>query len=209
MKYTSYRVFEDRYAKANLPIEFTNRLAKVLGGRGKPPITQAEVMALAVPAATADALPPSARWATDLPAQERGDLPRDIPVMATTEGPEGTFVLDVETPVDLARRPPGLVGNRGAFAIYVVGETMAPRYEAGELVFLDPFRPASVGDHVVVETDTGAPGDPPRCYLLRKLAVTDTEFVGEQYNPRSERRIPAASVRRVLRVLDWRDLSGV
>ena len=69
-------------------------------------------------------------------------LSRDLPVLGTAMGgEEGAFEFNGEV-VDYVRRPPGLEMARGAFAIYVQGESMAPRYEEGELVFVHPGRPA-------------------------------------------------------------------
>ncbi|MDX1401067.1 MAG: S24 family peptidase, partial [Kiloniellales bacterium] len=53
------------------------------------------------------------------------------------------------------RRPPGLYGAKGAFALYVMGDSMAPRHEAGDLIYIDPHRPVKEGDYVVIELHPG------------------------------------------------------
>ncbi|MGH7085416.1 MAG: helix-turn-helix domain-containing protein, partial [Acetobacteraceae bacterium] len=54
-------------------------------------------------------------------------LSRDVPVYGTAEaGAEGAFHLNTGEPIDWARRPAGLAGMQGVFAIYVEGDSMVP-----------------------------------------------------------------------------------
>lgn len=55
-----------------------------------------------------------------------------------------------EAPVGHTRRPPNLTGVRGAYAIYNMDDSMSPRYEAGWLLHVNPFKPPSPGRDVVV-----------------------------------------------------------
>src|SRR3546814_17289167 len=62
--------------------------------------------------------------------------------------------------VGYARRPPSIDSNRKSYALYITGESMEPRYRAGDLVYVDPSRAPSIGDDVIVqlvdEVNTGA-----------------------------------------------------
>ena len=141
------RYFEDDYGEPTLRLETARRFAKALVGRGTPPISEAEVLALAgvgvalppVTAPLSELSPPN-----DLPAHlaAAGAWPRDVPVYGVTVGgSDGDFMLNVGQVVDFARRPPTL-GRRTVFALYVQGASMSPWRVPGGLVFLDPVRPA-------------------------------------------------------------------
>src|SRR3546814_12355143 len=48
--------------------------------------------------------------------------------------------------VGYARRPPSIDSNRKSYALYITGESMEPRYRAGDLVYVDPRRAPSIGE---------------------------------------------------------------
>ena len=48
------------------------------------------------------------------------------------------------------RGPANLGGVRAAYAIYMVGDSMEPRYEQGWLLHVNPFKPPTRGRDVVV-----------------------------------------------------------
>jgi len=86
-------------------------------------------------------------------------------------------------------RPANLEGVYGAYAIYMVGDSMEPRYEQGWLLHINPFKPATPGKAVVVyKTDNAV--------LIKRLRRrTETELILEQFNPAQEIRIPIEQVR--------------
>lgn len=94
---------------------------------------------------------PNARLAPPLsPPASRPDMPKDVPVMGqATGGPDGAMTIGDAT--EYIRRPTGLSGVQGIYAVFVVGESMEPRFRTGELVFVSPTRPVRVGDDVVVQ----------------------------------------------------------
>ncbi|WP_319517265.1 S24 family peptidase [uncultured Martelella sp.] len=51
--------------------------------------------------------------------------------------------------------PPTLAHIKGIYALYVDGTSMEPQYFPGDLIFLNPARPARKGDCVVIVTDHG------------------------------------------------------
>jgi phage repressor protein C with HTH and peptisase S24 domain len=77
---------------------------------------------------------------------------------------------------------------RDAYAIYVVGDSMAPRFRAGTLLFVNPFKPPRRDNGVVVQLDD-------RAVLIK-------DFVGwaedrldlVQYNPAGPVEVPRARV---------------
>jgi len=66
----------------------------------------------------------------------------DIPVMGTARGgSEGSFLLNMGEAIDWVRRPPALEGKVGLYAIYVEGDSMSPRFYAGERVLVSSKKP--------------------------------------------------------------------
>ena len=104
---------------------------------------------------------------------------------------------------DVGSRPEVVRG-----AIYVVGESMAPRYQPGEFVYVHPHRPVQPGDHVVVQTRTDDQ-EPPQSYIKRLVRRTATKIVCAQYNPASQTEFVSKEVVSVHKVLDMNDLFGV
>ena len=92
---------------------------------------------------------------------------------------------------------PALANVPNAYALYVSGESMEPRYFAGEVVYVHPTRPPARGDHVVVEIQPDSDGEPPYGFVKRYLRWTGPELILGQYNPEVEIRIPSEKVIRV------------
>ncbi len=80
-------------------------------------------------------------------------------------------------PIDYIRCPPSLAHVRDAYAIYMIGDSMIPRFRQGQILHVNPFKPPQAGAGVVITKANGA--------------VMIKEFVGRavktvhvrQYNP--------------------------
>lgn len=88
-------------------------------------------------------------------------------------------------------RPSSLKDVPGGYGVYVIGDSMSPRYEAGWLVFADPSRAPYRGRDVVVYRANGA------VLLKRFIRRSDAEIVLEQLNPPEEIRIPVSDVKEI------------
>jgi len=143
---------------------------------------------------------------------------RDVPVRGTANGAvisrpgeggqtvEG-FVLDPASAVDHVRRPPALTGVADAYAIYVVGDSMAPKHEAGELRFVHPHKPPRPGDPVLVLTTVG---DRTEAFIKTYRGRSRSGGVlAEQLNPKALVEFRAATVTAVHRVLTLNELFEV
>ncbi len=112
------------------------------------------------------------------------ELPRDVPVFGTVAASElgkGAFHLTSDI-VDYVRRPHGLLGAKDVYALYVEGESMVPKFEPGDLVFVHPHRRPRPGDYVVIQepdTDNGEP----RGFLKRLIAFAGSKIRTQQFNP--------------------------
>src|SRR5262249_8296584 len=133
------------------------------------------------PAAVADARrpgrgrPPSA---TTPASPSRG--PDLIPIRSAARGGTDQAMFLEDGPIGYTPRPANLGGVRAAYAIYMVGDSMEPRYEPGWLLHVNPFKPPVRGRDVVVykhgqavliKTFIGWEGD---TLVLRQLNPPDT-----------------------------------
>lgn len=116
--------------------------------------------------------------------QSSATPPKDVPVLGTAAGSglgNGAFQLTTDV-IDYARRPAGLAGARDAYALYVEGESMAPRFEPGDIVFVHPHRKPQPGDYVIIqEADTN--NGEPRAFIKRLVRMTGTTVRVMQFNP--------------------------
>ena len=138
-----------------------------------------------------------------------GTLPVDVAVFGVAAGGrDGDFSFN-GTVIDYVRRPPGIADARTLFAIYVIGESMVPRYGHGDLVFVHKGRPARIGDDVLVELvgDGDAAGP---CFIKRLVRRTASRVVLGQFNPpRDDIVIEAKRAVRTYRILTTAELLGV
>jgi phage repressor protein C with HTH and peptisase S24 domain len=110
-------------------------------------------------------------------------------------GRDGEFILNGNRIVDVLA-PPSLQGVPDAYAVYVVGDSMEPRYFAGEAVFVNPRLPVRRGDFVVAQIAV-ADDAPPHAYIKRFVARDSRILRLEQFNPKKALAFP---VRRVISV---------
>lgn len=105
----------------------------------------------------------------------------DLAVYASAAGgPEGAWVLSGDA-IAWIHRDQRLVGVRDAFACYVVGESMFPAYEQGNLLLVNPAVPPNAGDDClfIQEADDGA-----RYALIKRLVrFNSTSWTVKQWNP--------------------------
>jgi phage repressor protein C with HTH and peptisase S24 domain len=119
---SSYQRYEDPalFTKKYLPLDLTEKLVQAFSGRGKPPITETEIMALAQPG-------------------EMAGVRRVIPIVGYVgagaeiypidDHPKGQGLDEVESPW------PGLPPS--TVAVRVRGDSMTPAYFDGDIIFYD------------------------------------------------------------------------
>jgi phage repressor protein C with HTH and peptisase S24 domain len=152
-------------------------------------------------------------------------LPKDVPVHGTALGGDLAIdgithdmkveqtVLEISDVIEMVRRPPSFAGNRSLYAVYVAGSSMEPRYEPGDLLYVDPRRPPSIGDDVIVQLRDGNGHDGEDrviCALIKRLVRRSTAGVElEQYNPPLRFTIAVHHVAAVHRVVKMGEVLGV
>lgn len=149
------------------------------------------------------------------------DRPRDVPVVGTAECGDIEFEtdtenvmiellqLDMDDVIDHVRRPVSLDNRRDVYAIYFRGDSMAPRYEPGELAYVDPKRAPGNNSYVIVQLRAPDGDDGERvCRVLAKRLVRRTAhyYELEQFHPAAIFRVPVAQVKHCHRVIPWDEL---
>ncbi|MUZ63514.1 S24 family peptidase [Agrobacterium vitis] len=131
----------------------------------------------------------------------------DVPVMGTAAGSlmRGAFKLEPGV-VDYVRRPPALIGARDIYALYVEGSSMEPQFFPGDLIYLNPHRPARAGDIVVVQSKTS---DHTEVEASLGIFLRKTErhvIIGKRNPAKSEVSLPREFVLNIHRVLSINEL---
>jgi phage repressor protein C with HTH and peptisase S24 domain len=123
---------------------------------------------------------------------------RDLPVYGAAEGGDGVMILDNE-PIEYKDRPANLVGVRGAYAVYIINDSMAPAYEQGDQVNIHPARPVKPGkDALFISTDEHGTE---HAMVKRLVRATDKVWRVQQFNPPKNFDLPRNVWQRALRVV--------
>lgn len=121
--------------------------------------------------------------------------PRDVPVLGVAVGgADGLFDMNGAA-IDQAERPHTLQGVRDGYAVYMIGDSMEPKYEAGQILYVHPNRPPRVMDYVVVEFTDG------RALVKRLLRRDDQRLVLRQYNPARDLEFDITTVKQVHKIV--------
>jgi transcriptional regulator with XRE-family HTH domain len=91
---------------------------------------------------TKDALGAGTPFVPRPSASDPNDL---IPVRSAARGGDEQEMFLQDGPIDFIRRPPSLQHVRDAYSIYMVGDSMNPRFRQGQLLHVNPFPPAAAG----------------------------------------------------------------
>jgi len=113
---------------------------------------------------------------------------RDFPIYGSSQaGAEGQ-VVDYDHAVEYRHRPPELIGVSGAWGMYVVGDSMEPRYFHGDRVHINPHKPVRAGRFVViVKHDNTA-------LVKQFVARSDSRYKLRQFNPERVIEMPASEI---------------
>ena len=80
------------------------------------------------------------------------------------------------------------MGVRDAYAIYMTGEALSPRYEAGWLLHVHPFKPPTRGRDVVVYKRDH------EVLIKQFVGWNDNALLLRQLNPEESLRIPRGDI---------------
>ncbi|MGD9650295.1 MAG: XRE family transcriptional regulator [Dongiaceae bacterium] len=120
---------------------------------------------------------------------------RDLPVLGAAKGGKEGFFLSNGDIHEMIERPSSLNGVKNAFAVYVNGESMEPRFFPGEVLYINPNRPLSKNCFVVVELKDG------QGLVKQYLKEEGAALILKQFNPAQEITIPRNRVKSIYRVI--------
>lgn len=173
--------FTQRGLAAAIGIDAT-AVSKMLAGKRR--IQTAEIPKIvsyfkAAPATASGEIAPAFQAARALVSDSA-----ELPVFSSAEGGmQGAMVISSE-PTDYVKRPEPLFNVRGAFAVYVINDSMSPAFEHGDMILIHPSKPVRGGDDCLfVRTHPDAGMDA----LVKRLVRAERErWQVKQYNPAKE-----------------------
>lgn len=153
----------------------------------------------------------------DIPLLEVIEGGDDIPILGTAAGagPEGpAFQFNRTDRIGIAKvnRRTGMYNAKDLFAIQVVGNSMSPKHEDGDILIVSFRRRAVVGETVIVQVYAD-PNEQEtsevRAYVKVLEKRNDDSYVLKQFNPEvSTITIPKSHVKYLDRVVPEQELLG-
>jgi phage repressor protein C with HTH and peptisase S24 domain len=140
------------------------------------------------------------KLAADGPRMQVTEAQR-VPVLGMAEcGPDGWSLWNGDV-IDTIPRPSNLMGAPKAYAVYIVGDSMEPRYYAGEIAHVHPGKPVTIGAFVLVQIRPEHDGETPKAVVKRLVKRSATKLTLEQYNPAKKFEIKADDIVSIHRVV--------
>ena len=125
---------------------------------------------------------------TEAPAEASDAGVRDFPVYGAAQGgPSGAMAMSSD-PIQRISRPDPLLTVGSGYGVFVVGESMIPAYEQGDIALVHPKLPARRGADVILMRRE--PDGTPHVLIKHLIGWTDTDWRVRQYNPPLEYDLP-------------------
>ena len=120
---------------------------------------------------------------------------KDLPIHGRAQGGEEGNIVIEENPIDWTYRPADLQGIHGAFAVFVTGNSMVPKYKNHDLAYIHPAQTPHRGRHVLVETINHGG-------FIKKFECWDKDtLIVSQYNPEKTLRFERHEIRNLMLVI--------
>lgn len=133
--------------------------------------------------------------------------PKDVELLGVTVGgDDADFTFNGEV-IDYVRRPPGIATTQGVFANQVIGTSMIPRFEPGEVIYAGGKQPVN-GEYVIIELFPEGSEKNGKCFIKRLVSRKPREIVCEQFNPPKQLTFDPYAIKKMSRVIPWQELLG-
>lgn len=209
--------FREDYNPTSLPLEVANRLIPALSGHGDPKVQPEDILRLVnIPFEDGDLQ--SRQGVPNSEAAEQKNASPTIPIYSQTifdnssdarTWPVDSVIsgLDLDAPIDWFFKPRPLKLTSGLYGLYVGIDSMAPRFESGDVILLDPRRPAKPGEDVLVFLKYPAGRGGLRPVILARLVGKDAGRLDlTQFNPTVRFEVEMIDVARIHRVFSTVEL---
>jgi phage repressor protein C with HTH and peptisase S24 domain len=114
----------------------------------------------------------------------------DLPIYGSAQGGPSGMIMHPDA-IERVKRPGPLIGVAKGFGVYVLGDSMSPAYEQGDLILVHPGRPPRRGDDVLLLQHE--PDGDVAALVKRLVRWTEKTWHLEQFNPRREFDLPRAA----------------
>ena len=125
---------------------------------------------------------------TSADPQPQTVLLRDFPVYGAAQGgPSGAMAMSSD-PIQHIVRPDPLVTVKSSYGVYVIGESMAPAYEQGDIALVHRgLPPKRHSDVILIRRDADGT---PHALIKHLVGWTDINWRVRQYNPPLDYNLP-------------------
>lgn len=136
--------------------------------------------------------------ATQSQGQAQAGDGRDFPIYGAAQGgSSGAMALSAE-PIQRISRPDPLLTVTSSYGVFVVGESMSPAYEQGDIALIHPGLPPRRGADVILQRHE--PDGTPHVLIKHLLGWDEASWKVRQYNPAKDFELPKD---------EWRDVQTV
>ena len=126
---------------------------------------------------------------------------RNLPILGAAKGGERGLFLDNGAFFEMVQRPPTLADVTEAYAVYMVGDSMEPRYFPGEILYVHPHKPPRRGDFVIVQLEPADQAGEPEYLVKQFQRRNEKELVLHQFNPEKDTAFPSARIRAIHKIV--------
>lgn len=132
---------------------------------------------------------------------------RPVPVLRSAFGGDFDSIEGVDLTevgggtLDWIPRPPALGGDREAYAVRIVSDSMAPRFEPGELALVSPTATVAAGDDVIACLAEPGPDSAVPSLVKRLVGQSSRAVTLQQFNPALTFEVEARRVLHLHRVI--------
>lgn len=110
---------------------------------------------------------------------------KSFPVYAAAMGGDGHQIVTFEA-IDYVKRPAILESVKDAYGVYIVGESMVPAFEPGDMALVHPHLPPARDKNVVLYHVPPLGSNEAEAIVKRLVRYNDQDWFLKQYNPEHE-----------------------
>ena len=120
---------------------------------------------------------------------------KDLPIRGMAQASRHNALLLTGDAVSYIDRPAHLIGNPTAFAVWVAGKSMTPRFHPGETLYINPAKPVTDGCYVLLELNDGSG------FIKQLIRHNADKAIVRQLQPEKDLEIDACDIKNIFRVV--------